>query len=61
MDFLCPLRNPALVHSLNYPQTMFWIVTILSGNALLAWGAIGLQGLQVRTKKRRDKEQIEID
>jgi len=24
-------------------KTMFWIVTILSGNALLAWGAIGLQ------------------
>lgn len=42
-------------------KTMFWIVTILSGNALLAWGAIGLQALQVRTKKRRDKEQIEID
>ena len=26
-------------------KTMFWIVTILSGNAVLAWGAIVLQGL----------------
>ena len=26
-------------------KTMFWIVTILSGNAVLAWGAIALQGL----------------
>ena len=45
----------------SFGKTMFWIVTILSGNALLAWGAIGLQGLKVGSKKRRDKEQIEID
>ena len=33
-------------------KTMFWIVTILSGNAVLAWGAIALQGLNaVRARK----------
>ena len=33
-------------------KTMFWIVAILSGNAVLAWGAIALQGLNaVRARK----------
>ena len=33
-------------------KAMFWIVTILSGNAVLAWGAIALQGLNaVRARK----------
>ena len=31
-------------------KTAFWIVTILSGNAFLAWGAIVLQG-KIGTKK----------
>lgn len=36
-------------------KTMFWIVTILSGNAVLAWGAIALQGLNV-VRERKDEE-----
>lgn len=36
-------------------KTMFWIVTILSGNAVLAWGAIALQGLNA-VKERKDGE-----
>ena len=36
-------------------KTMFWIVTILSGNAVLAWGAIALQGLNA-VRERKDGE-----
>ena len=36
-------------------KTMFWIVTILSGNAVLAWGAIALQGLNA-IRERKDEE-----
>ena len=37
-------------------KTIFWIVTILSGNAVLAWGAIALQGLNaVRARKDGEK------
>ena len=36
-------------------KTMFWIVTILSGNAVLAWGAIALQGLNA-LRERKDEE-----
>lgn len=36
-------------------KTMFWIVTILSGNAVLAWGAIALQGLNA-VRERKDEE-----
>ena len=36
-------------------KTMFWIVTILSGNAVLAWGAIVLQGLNA-VRERKDGE-----
>ena len=36
-------------------KTMFWIVTILSGNAVLAWGAIALQGLNA-VRARKDGE-----
>ena len=36
-------------------KTMFWIVTILSGNAVLAWGAIGLQRWNA-VRARKDGE-----
>ena len=36
-------------------KTIFWIVTILSGNAVLAWGAIALQGLNA-VRERKDGE-----
>ena len=36
-------------------KTMFWIVTLLSGNAVLAWGAIALQGLNA-VRERKDEE-----
>ena len=36
-------------------KTIFWIVTILSGNAVLAWGAIALQGLNA-VRERKDEE-----
>ena len=36
-------------------KTMFWIVTILSGNAVLAWGAIGLQRWNA-VRERKDGE-----
>ena len=37
-------------------KTMFWIVTILSGNAVLAWGAIALQRWNaVRARKDGEK------
>lgn len=36
-------------------KTIFWIVTILSGNAVLAWGAIALQGLNA-VRARKDGE-----
>ena len=38
-------------------KTMFWIVTILSGNAVLAWGAIALQGLNA-VRERKDEEKV---
>lgn len=36
-------------------KTIFWIVTILSGNAVLAWGAIGLQRWNA-VRERKDGE-----
>ena len=39
----------------SFGKTMFWIVTILSGNAVLAWGAIALQGLNA-VRERKDEE-----
>ena len=39
----------------SFGKTMFWIVTILSGNAVLAWGAIALQGLNA-VRERKDGE-----
>ena len=39
----------------SFGKTMFWIVTILSGNAVLAWGAIALQGLNA-LRERKDEE-----
>ena len=42
----------------SFGKTMFWIVTILSGNAVLAWGAIALQGLNA-VRARKDGERAE--
>lgn len=39
----------------SFGKTMFWIVTILSGNAVLAWGAIALQRWNA-VRARKDGE-----